>query len=167
MLPSIFVNSLTIVFKADGPSFATHCFAFCLDCSALPSVRSSDSSCLSDCVKENVSSSGTSEEEVVTSIGVVWITSRIFRPIFSVTLTSSLERKLAAVLTERVSDRYLLFEIKLQQIVACNPECWRNCVCLEKTCDGLVVCQNICWHCCFPQKVCKLEKCHVECQNFF
>ena len=51
-------------------------------------------------MKKNCSSSATSEEEVVTSKGVVWISSRILRRIFSVILISSLERKSAAVLTE-------------------------------------------------------------------
>ena len=37
---------------------------------------------------------------MATSIGVVWISSRILRRIFSVTLSYSLERKSAAVLTE-------------------------------------------------------------------
>ena len=29
------------------------------------------------------------------------------------------------------------FEVKLQHIIACIPECWRNCLCLEKAGDGL------------------------------
>ena len=51
-------------------------------------------------MKKVCSSSATSEEEVVTSIGVVGISSLILRRIFSVTLGSSLERKSAAVLTD-------------------------------------------------------------------
>ena len=100
VFPSIFVNSVTLVFKENVSSFATLCFAFCLDRSYCSRVYSSDSSSLPACVKKNCPSSATSEEEVVTSIGVVWISSRIFRRIFSVTLSSSLERKLAAVLTQ-------------------------------------------------------------------
>ena len=55
---------------------------------------------MSACVTKNCSSSATSEEEVVTSIGVVWISSRILRRIFSVTLSSSLGKKSAALLVE-------------------------------------------------------------------
>ena len=100
MFPSIIVNSSTLVFKEDGSSFATHCFAFCLEFSFPSRVCSSDPSFLYACVTKNCSSSALSKEDVVTSMGVVWIYSRIFRRIFSVTLSSSLERKLAAVLTE-------------------------------------------------------------------
>ena len=100
MFPSIFGNSFTLVFKAGDSSFAAHCFAFCRDCSFRSRVCSSDSLVSSACVKKNCSSSATSEEEVVTSIGVVWISSLILRRIFSVTLSSSLERKSAAVLTD-------------------------------------------------------------------
>ena len=63
-------------------------------------VCSSDSSLLSACVKKNCSSSATPEEEVVTSICVVRISSLILRRIFSVTLSSSLEKRSAAVLTD-------------------------------------------------------------------
>ena len=70
MFPSFFVNSFTLVFKADDSSFAAHCFAFCLDCSFRSRVCSSDSSLSSVGVKK-IASSTTSEEEVVTSIGVV------------------------------------------------------------------------------------------------
>ena len=101
VFPSIFVNSLTFVFKTGGFSFTAQCFAFSFDCSFHSrGVCSSDSSLLSACVKKICSSSATSEEEVVTLICVVWISSLILRRIFSVTLSSSLERKSAAVLTE-------------------------------------------------------------------
>ena len=94
------MNSFTLVFKAGDSSFAAHCFAFCLDHSFRSRVCSSDSLPSSACVKKNCSSSATSEEEVVNSIGVVWISSLILRRIFSVTLIYSLERKSAAVLTD-------------------------------------------------------------------
>ena len=72
VFPSIFVNSFTLVFeKDDGSSFATHCLAFCLDCFFRSMVCSTDLSFLSACVKKNCSSSVTSQEEVVISIGVV------------------------------------------------------------------------------------------------
>ena len=100
MFPSIFVNSFTLVFKAGDSSFAVQCFAFCRDCSFRSRVCSSDSLGSSACVKKNYSASATSEEEVVTSMGIVWISSLILRRIFSVTLSSSLERKSAAVLTD-------------------------------------------------------------------
>ena len=100
MFPSIFLNSSTLVFKAGDSSFAAHCLAFCRDCSFRSSVCSSDSSPSSTFVEKSCSSSATSEEEVVTSIGFVWISSLILGRIFSVTLSSSLERKSAAVLTD-------------------------------------------------------------------
>ena len=100
MFPSIFVNSFTLVFKAGDSSLAAHCFAFGRDCSFRSRVYSFDSLPSSACVKKICSSSATSEKEVVTSIGVVWISSLILRRNFSVTLISSLERKSAAVLTD-------------------------------------------------------------------
>ena len=100
VLPSIFVNSFTLVFKTGDSSFAAHCFAFRFDCSFRSRICSSHSLLSSACVKNNCSSSATSEEEVVTSIGVVWISFLILRRIFSVTLSSSLEKKSAAVLTD-------------------------------------------------------------------
>ena len=100
VFPSIFVNSFTFVFKAGDSSFAAHCFAFFRDCSFRSNVCSSDSLPSSACVKKICYSSATSEEEVFTSIGVVWISSLILRRIFSVTFSSSLERKSAAVLTD-------------------------------------------------------------------
>ena len=65
VLPSIFVNSFTFVFKADGSSIAAHCFAICLDCCFRSKVGSSDSLFMSACVKKKCSTA-TSEEEVVT-----------------------------------------------------------------------------------------------------
>ena len=97
---SIFVNSFTLASKESGSSFATHCFTFCRDCSFPSRVLSSDSSLLSACVNKTCSSSVRSEEDVVTTTGIVWISSRILRRIFSVTLSSNLERKSAAVLIE-------------------------------------------------------------------
>ena len=95
VFPSIFVNFLTLVFKTGDSSFA-----FYLDCSLRSRVCSSDSLVSLTCVKKNCSSTATSEEEVVRSRGVVWISSLIFRRIFSVTLSYSLERMSAAVLTD-------------------------------------------------------------------
>ena len=100
VFPSAFVNSFTLVFRAGDSSFAAYCFAFCRDCFFRSRVCFSDSLALSACVKKSCSSSATSEEEVVTSIGVVWISYLILRRIYSVTLSSSLERKSAAVLTD-------------------------------------------------------------------
>ena len=70
------------------------------DCSFLWRVCSSVSSSPSACLKENSSSSATSEEDVVTSMGVVCTSPRILRQIFSVTFNYIWERKSAAVLTE-------------------------------------------------------------------
>ena len=163
VFPSTFVNSFTLVFKTGDSSFAAHCFAFCLDCSFRSRVCSSDSLTLSACVKKNFSSSATSEVEVVIPIGVVWISSLIWRRILSVTLSSSLEKK-AVLLNQR---NVCYFEVKFQHIITCIPECWRNCLYLEKAGDGLVVCQDNCWLCCFPQNVCKFEKCHIDYEKFF
>ena len=97
---SIIVNSFTHVFKTGDSSFAAHCFAFCPDLSFRSRVCSSDSLLSSACVKKNCSSSATSDEEVVTSICVVLISSLILRRIFFVTLSSTLERTSAVVLTD-------------------------------------------------------------------
>ena len=130
VFPSIFVNSFTLVFKAGDSSFAAHCFTFCRDCSFRSRVCSSESLPSSACVKKICSSSATSEEDVVTSIGVVWISSLILRRIFSVTLSSSLERKSTAVLTDPAICAFFKFE--LQYVITCIPECWWDCLCLEK-----------------------------------
>ena len=100
VFPSVFVNSFTPVLKEDGHSFAIHCFELFLDCSFPSRVCCADSSLSSACMLKISSSSATSKEEVVTWIGVVWISSRILRHIFSETFSSSLERESAVVLTE-------------------------------------------------------------------
>ena len=100
VFPSIFVNSFSLVFGTGNSSFTAQCFAFCLVFSFRSRVCSSDLLLLSACVMKNCSSSATSEEEVVTSIGFVWISSLFLRRIFSVTLGSSLDRKSATVLTD-------------------------------------------------------------------
>ena len=51
-------------------------------------------------MKQTCSSSATSEEDVVTSMGVVCTSSWILRWIFSVTFSSYLKKKSAALLTE-------------------------------------------------------------------
>ena len=142
VFPSIFVSSFTLIFKEDGSSISTHFLPFCRDYFIRSRVFSSDSSLLSACVTKNSSPSATSEEEMVTSIGVVWISSRILRRIISVTLSSSLEKKSA--LTQPATCGILK---KMQRMFTCIPECWRNCLCLEKMCDGFVVCQENCWLC--------------------
>ena len=98
VFPTVFLNYFTLDFKESGYSFAAHCFALCRDCCFRSNVCSSDSSLSSACVKKTCSSLATSEEDVVTSLGIVWIYYLILRRIFSVTSTSSLERK--SVLTE-------------------------------------------------------------------
>ena len=167
VFPSIFVNSLTLDFKTGDSSFIAHCFAFCLNCSFRSRVCSTDSSLRSACEKKSCSSSATLEEEVVTSMGVVWISSLNLRRIFSVTLSSSLERNSAAVLTEPAMCVFLKLNCNTWSHITCIRECWRDRLCLEKAGDGLVVRQNNCWLCCFLQNVCKLEKCHLYCQKFF
>ena len=64
------------------------------------SVCSTDLLSLSARMKKNCSYTATSEEHVVTSMPVVWMSSRILRRIFSMTMSSSLDKQLAAVLTE-------------------------------------------------------------------
>ena len=98
VIQSISVISFTLRFKEGSSSFATHCFAFARECFFYSRVCSSDSDSLSAFLKEDCSSSALAEEDVVTSMGVVWTTSLILSSLFSVTL--SLEKRSAAVLTE-------------------------------------------------------------------
>ena len=100
VFPAIIVRFSNLVLSDGGSSFATHFFVFCRECSFCSSVSSPDSFSLSAWVKKNCSSSVTSDEAVVTWMGVVWISYRILRRIFPLTLSCSLERKSAAVLTE-------------------------------------------------------------------
>ena len=62
-------------------------------CSSVPSSPPT-------CVKKNCSASATSEEDFVTSMGVVCTSSRILTWIFYLTLSSNLVKKSAVVLTE-------------------------------------------------------------------
>ena len=97
---SIFVYSLTLVLNEDASSFATHSFAFSRDCSFRRWVCFPDLYSLSAWGKKKCSSSATSQEKIVTPMGVVCMSARILRRIFSATLSSSLERKSAAALTD-------------------------------------------------------------------
>ena len=95
VFPSTFVNSFTLVSKEGGSSFAT--FALHLVNVVLSVwcyVLLTPSPCLF--VWKNCFSSATCEADVVTSMGVVWIFSRILRRIFPVALSASLCRKSAA-----------------------------------------------------------------------
>ena len=65
----------------------------------LSGFRSSNSLSMYACVKKECLSCATSDEDVVTSIGLVYMSCRILRRIFSVTMTCSLESK-SAVFTE-------------------------------------------------------------------
>ena len=85
LFPSIFVDSLVLGFIEDGFSFATQAVAFLGDCSFHSKVCTSVSSLPSACVKKNCSSSATSEDDFVTSMGVFGISSRILTRMFSVT----------------------------------------------------------------------------------
>ena len=165
VFPSIFVKSFTRVFKTGDSSFAAHCFAFGLDCSFRSRVCSSDSLLSSACMMKHCSSSASSEEEVVTSIG------------FCLNIVPDFEtyllRDFKFISGEKAScsvdwsSNVCYFKVKLQHIITCIPECWWDCLCLEKAGDWLVVCQDNCWLCCLPQNVFKLEKCQIDCQNFF
>ena len=156
----------TLYFSEGGSSFATHCFASCQECSFCWRVCSFDLFSLSVCAKKNCSSSATSEEDVVTSMGVVWNFSSILKRIFSVTLISTMERSSAESTLDSTGD-VCYFEIDLKHIVTCFPQRWWICFRLEESCDWFVVCQNDCWPCCFPQNVCKLKKCHIKCHEIF
>ena len=164
VFPSIVVNSFTLVFKPDGSSFVAHCFDdFCLDCSFRSKVCSFNSSFFCLC------------EQKLFFISDIWgrggHLDRCWLDVFP-DFRTYLRRDFGLRSGEKVScsvewpSNVCYFEVKLQHIITCIPECWRKCLCLEKTCDRLVVCQNICWLCCFSQNVCELKKCHINCQKF-
>ena len=100
LFPSILVISLLLGLIADGSLFATLSVALPWDCSFPSRVFSSIPFSLSAWLKNNCFSSLTSEDVVVTSMGVVCTSSRILRQIFYVALSSSQARSSAAVLTE-------------------------------------------------------------------
>ena len=100
LFPSILVKSLLLGLIEDGSLFTTHSVALPWDCSFLSRVFSSIPFSLSACLKNICVSSLTSEDVVVTSVGVVCTPSRILRQIFYVALSSSQARSSAAVLTE-------------------------------------------------------------------
>ena len=85
-----------------APDLPTQSAAFFQDCSFGWRICSSVSSSPSAYVNMNCSSSATSGEDVVTSMGSARSSYRILRWIFSVTFSSNLERKSAAVLIEPV-----------------------------------------------------------------
>ena len=109
---SMFVNSLMLGFIGDGSWFANHSVSFFRDWSFRSRICSSVSSEPSACVKKNYSPSATSEEDGFTSMGVFCRLSRILRRIFSVTSSSILERKSAAVLTEPAIYAFLKLNCK-------------------------------------------------------
>ena len=100
MFPSFFVNSLILGFFEDVFLCAIYSVAFSRGCISLSRVCSSVSVFPFACVTKKCSSSATSEEEVVTSKGVVCMSSQILRQNLSVTFNSNLERKPSAALTE-------------------------------------------------------------------
>ena len=59
------------------------------------------------------------------------------------------------------------FEVEREHIVAGVPLRWWKSFSLEKTGDQFIVRKDKRWYCFFPQKMCKLKKCHVDCQKFF
>ena len=97
---SIFVNSFILGLIEYGSSCASHSVAFFRNCPFLSRVCFSVSSSPSACAENNCFSSATSEEDVVTSRGVVCTSSLILRRIFSMTFNSNREKKSAAVFTE-------------------------------------------------------------------
>ena len=100
MFLSIFVKSLILGFIEDSSPCATHSVAFFRYRFFLSRVCSSVSSSPSACAKKKFSSSATSEEDVVTSRGVVSPSSVILRRILSVTFNYNRESKSAAVFAE-------------------------------------------------------------------
>ena len=95
--PSIFVSSPIPVYDEDGSSFVTHFDAFFSCCSFLSSVCSWVLFSLSASLEKNCSSPATSEEDVANWICVVCIPCKFLSQIFTVTFSSSMERKSAAV----------------------------------------------------------------------
>ena len=88
-------------------------------------------------LKKDCSSSATSEEDVVTSMGFVFISHRILRRIFSVTFNSNLERKSAALLTEPAICVFLKLNCNT---IACIPQERWNCFRFTEMRKGFVVC---------------------------
>ena len=84
----------------DGSSFATHSVAFFIGCVLRSKVYSLVSSSSNVCKMKNCASSATSEEDVVFSMEVVCMSSCILKWTFSLTVSSSLGKKSAVVLTE-------------------------------------------------------------------
>ena len=113
VFPLIFVKSLILGIIEDGSWFTTHSVAFFRDWFVRWRICSSVLSLPYACVKRNCSSSATSEENVVASMGVVCTSSRILRWTFSVTFSSNLEKNSAAVLTEPAIRAILL--------LSCSP----------------------------------------------
>ena len=104
--PSILVNSLILGLLEDGTLITTQSVAlpeialfFLRICSSVPSSPSV-------CVKKNCSSSPTTQEDVVNSMGVVCISFWTLKRIFSVTFSSNLEK---SQLLCWLNQRYVLF----------------------------------------------------------
>ena len=100
VFPSISVNSFILGFIEDGSSCATHSVVLFQDYCFLSMVCCSVSSSPSTCAMKNCSLSAKSEEDSVTSTGVVCTFSLILRRIFSVTFNANREKKPAAVFTD-------------------------------------------------------------------
>ena len=100
LFPSISVNSLITVFIETSSLFTIISAALLRERSFLSGVWFLVSVPTSACVMKNCSSSPTSEEGVVNSIGVLCMCFQILRRMFSITLCSSLARKSAAVMIE-------------------------------------------------------------------
>ena len=98
----MFVNTLIVDVIEDDSSFATVSSAFFRNSPFRLKVCSSISTLSSVWLEKNCAPSATCEVDVFTSMVVFRTSSRNMRRIFSVTLSSNLERKSAAVLTELV-----------------------------------------------------------------
>ena len=130
-----FVNSLKLGFIVDGSSFATHSAAFfarllspfkCLCFSVILTIFLREEELFSVC---DVWAG------CATSMVVVFTSSRISRRIFSLTSNSSLKRKSAAVMTEPA---ICVFEVELQQKIACAIQRWWSSPYLKETRDWFV-----------------------------
>ena len=164
VFPSIFVNSVKLVFNEGGSSFATCCFATCWDC-----FFSFDGIFLLLLLIVCLS-----EEKFFLISGIRrrcghldGCCLNVFLD-FEIYLLCDFEFQSGEKVKGSVdwTGEVCFLELELQHIVTCIPQCWWNCFQSEESCDWFFICQKVCWLCCFPQNACKLKKCHLYCQEF-
>ena len=91
-------------------------------------------------MQKNFSSSATSDDDVIISMGADGVSTRISIGNFSVTLSSSLERKLAAVSAEPAMCVILQLNCNTSSHAFHSAD--GNAFVWKKTCDRFVICQN-------------------------